>query len=548
MKRKMGLFLLILLISLPIVHSIRAQDDTIFVRNIGNVTTFNRLFITDSASNAAAGLIWPMPIDVDRFSGIPIPGLTSWEISDDNLTYTFTIRDDAHWSDGVPITSADAQFVYEAALNPEVGATIASRFQNFAAVNIIDDKTYEVVLKEADCAIFASFNSLPFLPAHLYAADFSDIQSNPNNSFPTISGGPYILEEIESNSFQRFRANSDYWDGAPNIENWVYLVIEDPALLAQALIAGELDYSGLDASQIPEVREEEHLSIYSFPVNSVGMFIMNWVDEENPLPAYDENGALIEQEPHRLFGDIRVRQAVAMGYSKDDIIATLGEDGGTRLAASVVPAIEWAYNSEIEPWPYDPAGAIALLEEAGWVDEDGDGVREKDGEPLAFTISYSPLINYFETTALVAQDQLSEIGFDVSVRNMEWASYLNEVLLAQRFDASVVSWGGGSPPDPTSTEDLMRSTNDMPGAFNVASYVNPYLDELFIQGRTVSGCAPEDRAPIYNEVQQIQYEELPYEFTLSANAFHVVNNRVGNLNPGPWWVIYSAAHEYTFGG
>ena len=117
-------------------------------------------------------------------------------------------------------------------------------------------------------------------------------------------------------------------------------------------------------------------------------------------------------------------------------MATLGEDGGTRLSSSVVPAIEWAYNADIEPWPYDPEAAMALLEEAGWVDEDGDGIREKDGVLLEFTITYSALINYFETTALVAQDQLNQIGFDVSVDNQEWATYLNDVLLAQRFDAS----------------------------------------------------------------------------------------------------------------
>lgn len=547
MARKLSYLLLLGMVILPLAYA-TAQEDTIRIRNIGNVSTFNDLFITDGASSSAAGLVWPMPINVDRFSGLPVPGLTSWKISEDSLTYTFTIRDDAYWSDGVPITSADAKFVYEAAVHPDVGSTIGSRFQKFAEVNIIDEKTYEVVLNEADCSIFTSFNSLRFLPSHLYADDFSDIQSNENNQFPTVSGGPYILEEIEPGSFQRFRANPTYWAGEPNIENWVYLVIEDPALLVQALAGGEVDYSNVDASQVVELNFYDHLTVHSFPVNSVGLFIMNWVDETQPVAAYDENGNAIEQEPHRLFGDVRVRQAVAMGYSKDDIIATLGEDGGTRLSSSVVPAIEWAYNADIEPWPYDPEAAMALLEEAGWVDEDGDGVREKDGVPASFKISYSPLINYFETTALVAQDQLSQIGFEVSVENLEWATYLNEVLLAQKFDASVVSWGGGSPPDPTSTEDIMRSTNDVPGAFNVASYVNPYMDELFIQGRTVSGCAPEDRVPIYNEIQQIQLDEVPYEFTLSPTAFHVVNNRVGNFNPGPWWLVYDAAHEYTFGG
>ena len=81
------------------------------------------------------------------------------------------------------------------------------------------------------------------------------------------------------------------------------------------------------------------------------------------------------------------------------------------------------------------------------------------------------------------------------------------------------------------------------------SYVNPYMDDLFIQGRTVSGCAPEDRVPIYNEVQQIQHDDVPYEFTLSPTSFHVVNNRVQNFKSRALGgSSYTAAHEYSFGG
>ena len=116
----------------------------------------------------------------------------------------------------------------KAATHPDVGSTIASRFQNFAAVNVIDDKTYEVVLHDADCSIFTSFNSLRFLPSHLLCGGFQRYPVQPNNDFPTVSGGPYILEEIEPGSFQRFRANPTYWQGEPHIENWVYLVIERP--------------------------------------------------------------------------------------------------------------------------------------------------------------------------------------------------------------------------------------------------------------------------------------------------------------------------------
>ena len=150
--------------------------------------------------------------------------------------------------------------------NPDVGSTIGSRFQNFAAVNVIDDKSYEVVLHEADCSIFTSFNSLRFLPSHLYAADYSDIQSNPNNDFPTVSGGPYILEEIEPGSPSSASAPTRPTGWVSRISRtgstWLSRM---PAVLVQALAAGEVDYSNVDASQVPELDFLDHLTIYSFP-------------------------------------------------------------------------------------------------------------------------------------------------------------------------------------------------------------------------------------------------------------------------------------------
>lgn len=554
MKRLVLFLLVLLVVAIPLTTALAQTDkeNTIIVRSIGNVTTLNHLFITDGASNQAVGLILPLPFDVDRFSGLPIPGLTTWEISEDSLTYTFHIREDAVWSDGTPITSADAKFTYDAAARPEIESVRASNVARFESVNIIDDKTYEVKLNSVNCAVFLDFNSIRWLPSHKFAADFSDVTTNPFNQFADVSGGPYILDEILPDEFQRYHANPTYWGGEPKIPFWINKIITDPAIYVQALVAGELDYAAMSGAEVQQIPDTENLDIQSFPVNSVGLFIMNHADPSNPMPAYDEDGNLNEQPPHPIFADLRVRQAVVMGYNKDDILGTLGDGGGTRLVSSVVPAITWAFNADLEPWPYDPEASAALLEEAGWVDQDGDGIREchgcmyaEEGTPLSFKISYSPLIEYFETTALVAQDQLSQLGMDVQIESLEWAAYLNDVLLAQTFDASVVSWGGGSPPDPTSTEPMMLSTNDKPGAFNVSSYVNLEMDELMQQGRTVPGCAYEDRVPIYNQVQQIQRDDVAMEFTVSPNTFHVMNRRI-SYEPGPWWIVYSNPQEFGF--
>jgi peptide/nickel transport system substrate-binding protein len=550
MKRFFVLALLLGLLVLPLMGSVAAQstEGAIVLRSIGNMSTLNPILWTDGGSFNLVSLIWPLPFRVNRDSGLPEPGLTTWTISEDGLTYTFKIRDDANWSDGTPITSKDAKFTYDAAASDVVGSNRRSNTTSFESVNIIDDKTYEVVLKNVNCSVMQDFNAIPWMPAHRFAADFSDVTTNPLNQFSDISGGPYILEEIVPDQYQKLRANPTYWGGEPAIKTVIFRVITDNSIANQSLLAGEIDWNGMQGDLFEQFQPRDNFNYETVYADAVGLFFLNWADPANPQPAYDESGNLVEQAPHPIFSDKLVRRAVQIGYDKDAILATLGEGGGGRLVGSVVPWMEWAFNKELTPPAYDPEGAKALLDEAGWVDSDGDGIRDKNGIPLKFDIAYSPVTNYFETTALVAQDQLSQLGMEITVTSLEWAAYLNDVLLAQKFDASIVSWGGQSPPDPTSTEPLLLSMGDQPGGgFNVTSYVNPELDELYRQGRALVGCSATERAKIYGEIQRIQLEDVAIDFTISPATIQVMNKRITGFDPGPWWASNYMIPEWGFG-
>jgi peptide/nickel transport system substrate-binding protein len=549
MKRLFVLLILFGLLALVQVGA-SAQDttDAVVLRSIGNVSTLNPIMWTDGGSFNVVAQIWPLPFTVNRDSGLPEPGLTTWEISEDGLTYTFKIRDDAFWSDGTPITSADVKFTYDAAASDIVESPRKSNTTSFAAVNVVDDKTYEVVLNEVNCAVMQDFAAIPWMPAHRFAPDFSDVVSNPLNQMSDISGGPYIVEEIVPDQYQKLTANPSFWGGEPAIKTLIFRVMTDPAIVNQSMLSGETDWDSLEGDRFEQFQPRDNFNFEVTYADNVGLFFLNWTDPTDPKPAFDESGNPVEQTPHPIFSDVRVRQAVAMGYDKDAILATLGEGGGTRLVGSVVPSMGWAFNNDLSPWPYDPEAAMALLDEAGWVDSDGDGIRDKDGNPLKFDIAYSAVFAYFETTALVAQDQLSQLGMDVTVTSLEWAAYLNDVLLAQKFDASIVSWGGGSPPDPTSTEPLLLSIGDIPGqGFNVTSYINPALDELYQKGRAVPGCSVEERAQYYYEVQRIQHDDVAIDFTINPGTWEVMNKRITGFDAGPWWTTQYLVPEWGFG-
>lgn len=538
-----SLKLLLVIIAFVFVPVSWAQNgETVVIRGLGNITTFNPVLAGDGASFQAYSLLWPPPFEVDSTTGEVIPGLTSWTISEDGLTYTFTIRDDAVWSDGAPITSADMKLPIDATKSNQIETTLKSNAALFDSITIIDNKTYAIALSQVNCAALTDFGAFRFMPSHRYAADLSDFKTNDLNLNPNISGGPYVLDEWRPDEFQSYHANPTYWKGEPAIPFLINRVLEDPTLMLQALQTGEVDYTNMQGDLFEQIVKLDALQYQAFPQITVSFLALNWADPNNPQAAYDSDGNLVEQTPHPLFSDVNVRKAVAMGYNKQDILDTLGENGGTRLFGFVVPTLGWAYNSDVDPYPYDPDAAIALLEESGWTDSDGDGVREKDGMKLAFTISYSDLIKSFETTALVAQDQLGDIGFEVTLNKMEWGSYIAEAYFGQKFDATPISNSGGTggPPDPNEFASLVLSREDVPGGGgnNITSYVNPQVDALIEQARSVPGCSADERGVLYKEAQRIMHEEVAYDWTFTPNIYQIANVRVQNFNPGPGWVYY----------
>ncbi|MBI1259414.1 MAG: hypothetical protein GC204_18255, partial [Chloroflexi bacterium] len=535
MKRKrFALFLLVVALAALLPVAVFAQaNDTIVIRGFGNITTFNPELSNDGASFQALSLLWPSPFFTDSFTGAAVPGLTSWTISDDGLTYTFKIKDDAVWSDGTPITSDDMIFAIGAIMSDKVNTVLESNVASIDHVDKVDDKTYNVVLKAADCAALSDLSGIRFLPSKKFAADFSDFETNIENTAPDISGGPYILDSSTPDESQTFHANPTYFDGAPKIPYLVNKVIGDQAVAVQSIQSGDIDYTYFQGDLFQQIADKSKLQYQSFPALSVNFLSLNFADPSNPQPAYDADGKAVAQAPHPLFSDPVVRKAVAMGFNIDDVLTTLGTDGGTPLVGVVAPSLGWAYDNDLQRWPYDPEGAKKLLADDGWVDTNGDGVLEKDGVNLEFTIKYSNILKHFETTALVAQDELGKIGFKVNLELVEWANYLDDVYFGQNYDATPMSNSGGTnTPDPNDFTSLLKSTEDVPGSGNnIASYVNTDVDKLIQDARTVPGCDQAARAKIYYEIQQKAHDDIAYDWTYVPNIFQVANSRVGNFNP-----------------
>jgi peptide/nickel transport system substrate-binding protein len=527
--------LAILLALFLMVGAAVAQDEAdTLVYAVGNdIENFNTVTQSLSTSSFAQAYVFPVLYDMDINTGLPVnTGLSTWTISEDGLTYTFTIRPDANWSDGTPITANDVKFTFDAIAQPNVETIRKSFLEHISTINVIDDKTLEVVLTDPNCNVWNDL-STRIMPAHKFAADYSDFVSSEFNQKPDISGGPYLLDEWAPDEYIRFRANPDYWKSVPEFEVLVMQVIPDPTIVVQSLIAGDVDMAAITPEDAQQLQSATNVTIYTLKANLVNLMALNWTDPASPASAYAEDGTPIEGTPNPFFGDVRVRQAIAMGWDKDTALVLIGE-GVSRLVGTISPAITWAFNDEVAPYPYDPEAAAALLDEAGWT-LNADGIREKDGVPFEFELAYIPGNLGSDDVAVLVQDQLGQLGITVTLQAMETGALVSTKLFPQTFDALMISAAWDAPEPQVLSNLFLNSSQDVLGAgFNFTSYNNPEVDALLAQTGSNVDCSAENRGPLFKEIQKITHDDVAYDFISDTVAYLVFSNRIGNIIQGNW--------------
>jgi peptide/nickel transport system substrate-binding protein len=346
-------------------------------------------------------------------------------------------------------------------------------------------------------------------------------------------------------------SNPDYWRGAPHLDGFVYKVVPNATVGVQQLKTGEVDiYDGIEPKYLVEMELEPQLNIYKYFDDGYTYIAFQMGDPDNPQPRINEDGSANEDHGiHPILGDLRVRRAITHAVDRNIIISKVIFGQGAPTNANVLPAITWAYNDELQPREFDMEKAAALLEEAGWTDQDGDGVREchgcmyaAEGTPLKLKLITNSGNETRESIGLIVQDQLGQLGFVIEFEAMEWNAFVS-TLVGQNFDMCIVGWTDvGSDPD---DEGLFGSANDQPGGgFNFVSYNNPEVDELLKQAKTIPGCKVEDRGPLYRDIQAKIYEDQPYTFLYVPRSILVYNKRIAGMELGAWDFRYSIYNWY----
>jgi peptide/nickel transport system substrate-binding protein len=486
---------------------------TFIEASIGDASTLLPVLASDSASSSINGLVYNGLVRYDKNLKIVGELAESWEISEDNLTIVFHLRKNVTWHDGEPFTAEDVKFTYDLYIDPNTPTAYAEAFKQVTRVEVRDPYTFVVHYSRPYAPALISW-ATPIHPQHLLAG--RDITDSPLAREP-VGTGPYRFSEWVGGEKIVLESNPDYFDGQPYIKRVVYRIIPDISTQFLELQTGSLDFMGLSPLQYARQTDTPAFRrLYNkYRYLNFGYTYLGY-NLRRPL-----------------FQDKRVRQALAYAINKEELVDGVLLGYGAVATGPYKPDT-WVYNPDVPRYPYNPEKARQLLAEAGWQDSNGDGVLDKDGKPFAFTIVTNQGNDQRSKAGEIIQRRFKQIGVDVKLRIIEWATFLKEFINPGNFDATILGWTGGPEPD---QYNIWHSSKTGPRELNFIGYQNAEVDRLLEKGRRVF--EPQERKVYYDRFQYLLAEDQPYTFLYIGEALPAVSKRFRRVEPAPAGIRYN---------
>ena len=480
----------------------------------------------------------PMWFFDDQLEMVPeiaaeIPSVANGGLSDDGLQVTIKFRPEVMWTDGTPLTAHDYVFTYEMIMAD--GNAVQSRypFDTFVkSVTAVDDYTLQVDMNEPYAAWYIGLNIRP-LPKQVFEPIFEaegTIDTAEWNRNPTVGVGPFLLKEWEAASVLVFEANPNYWRGRPKLDQIFIRITPDDEAQMAAIKTGDTDV-GVNMMP-PDKPDIDALDDVEFIVSGAGGWAESWfynlVDEE----LSDETGIA---PGHVALRDKRVRQALEHGMDRQQIVEEL------FYGVYFVPKSLWYGTAfehpDIQPRAYDPAAAMALLDEAGWVDSNGDGTRDKDGVELILRYSTTAGNELREAIQVVVQQSMAEIGVGMEILNYSYDVIWNGFgdggpIALGEYDIAEWSTQVTDYPDPNHVEYMCAEipSQDNPAGGNWFGVCIEELDALFREQAVTMD--REARIEMFHEIQEIMFEEALWLGIRNGADMWTLNDRVKNVRFG----------------
>ncbi|MEP7290173.1 MAG: ABC transporter substrate-binding protein [Chloroflexota bacterium] len=510
---------LLLLVSALLIFGVlapaSAQTDpsTMVITSLSDISTLDPALGYDTLAWPTISLLYRGLVAWSDDGSEPVPAIAeSVEVSDDGLTYTFVLRDGVMFSNGREITADDIQYSFERVMNPVtaspgsfmysmiagVDAFVDGSAEHISGIHVVDDRTVEFVLANPEYT-FLQRLALPF--GSIVAQEAVEA-AGPDFARMPVGAGPYVLNEWVSGTRLSFSRNPSYYrEGYPKIDNIVIEVGVDPSVGVLRIDNGDADLSldVLPSGDYPRIAQDPNLSPRLFaklqPPNVIYLTLNT------------------RSEP---FNNHLVRQALSMAIDRERLVQILN-NRATPADGPFAPSA-FGNNAELEPTPYDPEGAQALLDEAG------------------FAGLSTQLYTYTDPTLTavaqaVAQDW-TQIGVNVEFIPLDFAPLLDIAFgTPEQLPVMLIDWYLDYP-DPSNYYEPLIACN---GSFNIGGYCDPALDE---QEHAAALIPPgPDRWAAFADLEAAIAERTPIISLYHITQYYYTNDRLRNLAPSPAWIF-----------
>lgn len=523
--------------------------------------TLNPHLTTTTTEWNAARIVYEPLASFDKdgnlipFLAAEIPTLENGGLAEDGRSVTWKLKQDVRWSDSRPFTADDVLFTYEYITNPEVGSTSVGTYSAVDSVEVLDDYTVKVNFTDVNPAW-----SLPFvgiqgsiLPRHIFEP-YNNAQAGnaPANTLP-VGTGPYRAlepgikpQEVLFLGNELFETNKIVFEPNPHFrerDKPFFSRVElrggstNTEAARSVLKTGEVDFAWnllLDAAELEALQADGAGQI----IPNLGQFVERiYFNQTDPVQeaADGENSSL--EFLHPFFSDKRVREAFSYAINREAIAALFGPAGQTTSNVLVSPA---QYNSSNTGYEYNLDKARALLEEAGWADTNGDGVREKDGQELK--VVYQTTVNPVrQDIQQIVKNDLETIGVEVELKLVDGSIFFGTATHPndyRRFSADLQMYNDGNAnPDPGSYMEwwtcaqIPQKSNGWVGE-NVQRWCNPEYDALFEQSRTEVD--PDKRRQLFIQMNDMIINEFVLIPLVNRGITAGASKTLEGLDPTPW--------------
>jgi peptide/nickel transport system substrate-binding protein len=465
-------------------------------------TIINPILTTHSVSMSLLDIIFNRLVRLDSKGEIEPDLAESWNISPDGLVYTFYLRKGVRFHDGKECTAFDVKFTYDKIVEPRIKSPFRSSFEIVEEFKAPDKYTFQVVLKRSsNTFIYRLLREIA--PKHLL--EKVDLQNCSFNYHP-IGTGPFRFKEWRKDDQITLEYNPDYYAGRPYLDKFIVKIYPDLKDVWVALMRSEIDYGiFLEREDYEIMKEDPAFKTYAFPIDSYYAIFYNPDDV--------------------LLADKRIREAIAYGIDRKALIRRIDGGYGLECNGPFYPE-NLGFNPAAQAFAYNPDKSKELLAQAGWLDTDGDGILERNGEKLELRVLVDTRNNTFKRIAMFIRQQFQEIGikFKVLLYNNE-KEMTPEFLEENKPQAQLKLFGGRSDRDDVryhwSYKDARREDK-------IWVYKSEEVTKLFELGETIQD--KEKRKQIYQQIHKIVYEDQPACFLYFPYYFYAVSARFQNTD------------------